>query len=255
MASPQPDQFTRIANELMDAIPTFKFNGTQLRILLVVLRYTYGFQRKSHELSLKFIANNTGVHKQQIKRELDELIKSNVLIQVTAPSFNQTRVIQFNKDYDEWLISRQSAKKLTVSEKADTQSAEMLTPTVSEKADQERNLKEKSKENYREIFDYYLTLGLVRHGKYTKAMDDAIKSAMKNNGYSIDDCKQLLDRHKRTVEATKNSQYPVRPRPLHEFFGQKAYQAKHLICAEYEEGGKYYTNKPATKTYEPTLIT
>ena len=93
----------------------------------------------------------------------------------------------------------------------------------------------------RDVFDYYLSLDLIKHKKYTPAMDMAIKTAMKNNGYTIEDCKKLLDRHKQTVEATKGTQYPVRARPLHEFFGQKAYQAKHLICAEYEEGGKYYS--------------
>ncbi len=92
----------------------------------------------------------------------------------------------------------------------------------------------------RDVFDYYLSLDLIKHKKYTKAMDDAIKTAMKNNGYTIDDCKTLLDRHKKAVEATKGSEYPIRARPLHEFFGQKVYGGKHLICAEYEEGGKYY---------------
>ena len=67
-------------------------------------------------------------------------------------------------------------------------------------------------------------------------MDNAIKTAMENYGYTIQYCKILLDRHKRVVEKTKNSEYPVRPRPLHEFFGQKVYGGKHLICADYEEG-------------------
>jgi phage replication O-like protein O len=147
MANPQPDQFTRISNELMEAIPMFKFNGTQLRILLVVLRYTYGFQRKSCELSLSFISNSTGAHKQQIKRELDILIQTKVLIEKSEPTFNRSRVIEFNKNYDEWLISRQSAKTLTVNKEDDTQSAKTLTPTVSELAYQERNNKENIKES------------------------------------------------------------------------------------------------------------
>ena len=147
MANPQPDQFTRISNELMEAIPMFKLNGTQLRILLVVLRYTYGFQRKSHELSLSFISNSTGAHKQQIKRELDILIQTKVLIEKSEPTFNRSRVIEFNKNYDEWLISRQSAKTLTVNKEDDTQSANTLTPTVSELAYQERNIKENIKES------------------------------------------------------------------------------------------------------------
>ena len=106
----------------------------------------------------------------------------------------------------------------------------------------------------RDVFDYYLSLDLIKHKKYTPAMDMAIKTAMKNNGYTIEDCKKLLDRHKQTVEATKGTQYPVRARPLHEFFGQKAYQAKHLICAEYEEGGKYYNVTPKREEPQPSYF-
>lgn len=106
----------------------------------------------------------------------------------------------------------------------------------------------------KEVFKHYLSLNLIKHKKYTPAMDLAIKTAMKNNGYTIEDCKTLLDRHKQTVETTKGSQYPVRARPLHEFFGQKAYQAKHLICAEYEEGGKYYNTTPKREEPQPSYF-
>jgi hypothetical protein len=41
----------------------------------VVWRYTYGFNRKQHELSQNFIAEATGLHKKQIQRELNNLIK------------------------------------------------------------------------------------------------------------------------------------------------------------------------------------
>ncbi len=127
-------------------------------------------------------------------------------------------------------------------------------------AEQNHPKEKKRKENKdiysgrRDVFEHYLSLNLIKHKKYTPAMDMAIKTAMKNNGYTIDDCKALLDRHKQTVEATKDSQYPVRVRPLHEFFGQKAYQAKHLICAEYEEGGKYYNVTPKREEPQPSYF-
>lgn len=114
------------------------------------------------------------------------------------------------------------------------------TEPQEEKEEEKEEVEEEIYGGRRDVFDYYLSLDLIKHKKYTKAMDLAIKTAMANNGYTVDDCKTLLDRHKKAVEATKGSEYSIRARPLHEFFGQKAYQAKHLICADYEEGGKYY---------------
>jgi len=187
VASPQVENgYTRIANELMEVIPLYKFNGTQFRILFVVLRYTYGFQRKSHELSLTFIADSTGIHKQQIKRELDILIKNKVLVEEEPPSFNKPRTIQFNKNYNEWLISRQSTKTLTVNKKAyPTVSelayptvSELAYPTVSELAYQERNIKENIKESSSSSID---NLPPLMNDENLKR----IAKAYKDNGFGI----------------------------------------------------------------------
>ncbi len=140
MASPQTEHgFTRIANELLENIPYFKFNGTQLRLLLTVWRFTYGFSRKSHEMSLIFLANATGLKKTHVKKELDTLIEANVITIVREASFNSTREISFNKDYDEWRIEISNAGSIqycncsTVSQKGDTQYCSSSTPKNNEK--------------------------------------------------------------------------------------------------------------------------
>lgn len=105
------------------------------------------------------------------------------------------------------------------------------------------------KNNYKEVYEYYLTLDLIKHREYTNDIMKAIKKAMDDNNYSIEYCKTLLDRHKKVVEITKNSKYPVKVRPITQFFGQKVKDATHLICSEYEEGGKYYEQHLKGKDY------
>ena len=106
-----------------------------------------------------------------------------------------------------------------------------------------------------------MTLDLKKHRAYTDDIKKSIESAMKNNKYTIEYCKTLLDRHKRVIELTKKSEKPIQVRGLTEFFGQKAYQAKHLICSEYEEGGKHYeryikgdNSKPEKPKFDPKNI-
>jgi len=106
VANPQPDQFTRISNEILEVIPTFKFNGTQLRIILVILRYTYGFGRKEHELSVSFLSEATGIDKRWLRREVNNLIEKQVIKVVREATFSQPRILGFNKDYDQWQIPR-----------------------------------------------------------------------------------------------------------------------------------------------------
>lgn len=117
--------YTRIANEILEALATTSLNGTQRRILDVVFRYTYGFSRKKHELSITFIAKATEINKMQIQRELASLIQRNIVLVVTEASFSKSRIIAFNKKYSEWLNSdtsqqnsEQLADSLTPSEKA-----------------------------------------------------------------------------------------------------------------------------------------
>lgn len=143
MASPQVEHgYTRIANELLEAVARLEINATQFRILTVVWRYTYGFSRKDHSLSANFIAKATGIHKNRVAPDLARLIERNVLTEVAPPTFSSPRVIAFNKDHDCWL----SADPLTVSKTAHSTVSESAHSTVSESAYQERN-KLKKKES------------------------------------------------------------------------------------------------------------
>lgn len=241
MANPQLENgYTRIANEILDAMARIKLSPTQYRILFVVWRYTYGFQRKIHELSLTFISEATGCDLRLIQRELKKLIELKVLI--ARQDKGKPREIGFNKRIREWKIDNNclAIGEIDNGETDNTTIGEIDNGTIGEIDNQERK-KEKSKEiDYKSIFDFYISLNLIKHRAYTKDMAKAITKAMKDNKYDIDYCKTLLERHKEVVEKTKETQYPVKVRGFAEFFGQKVWGATHLICSEYEEGGKYY---------------
>ena len=157
MTNVQPENgFTRVANELLEVVAYQKFNGTQSRIILTLWRYTYGFSRKEHDLSLTFISKATGIHKQQVKKEMDKLIEKKVILVTEESTYNTSRKIKFNKDYSQWK-DLQLPKELTVSENTDPTVSESTDPTVSENAYttvsefayQERNNKESIKEKER----------------------------------------------------------------------------------------------------------
>lgn len=103
MANPQLHKgFTRIANEILGSIARSNLNGTQVKILLILWRYTYGFGRKDHELTLSFLAESLNTTKSHIDRELTALIERNI-IKVVGVGERRGRVLAYNKYYDEWL--------------------------------------------------------------------------------------------------------------------------------------------------------
>lgn len=146
MARPQlEDGYTRIANEILDALAKTNLNGTQRRILDVIFRQTYGYQRKEHEISLTFLSKATGIHKMQIQRELTSLIDRKIIIVLKEASFNKSRVMTFNKYYNQWLDGEQLTKKLTGNENDNHTVSEKANRTVSGKANQKEKRKYKRK--------------------------------------------------------------------------------------------------------------
>jgi len=103
MTGPQlEDGYTRIANEILEQVARHRFNGTQLRILLIIWRYTYGYKRKEAEFSLSFLASTIGAARSQVDRELTALIERNVL-EVVGGGSGRPRLLRFNKNSSAWI--------------------------------------------------------------------------------------------------------------------------------------------------------
>lgn len=201
--SPQlEDGYTRIANELLEAVYRSKFSASQLSILLMVWRYTYGFQRKDHELAVSYISLHTGIHQQQVKKELSYLIDANVLKVTREATKTDSRKIAFNKNYTQWVIHERGGKnpmeqidlfggsEITTSEggsKIDTsRGSKTATSGGSEITTQERkSLKKISKEIVYSRFDQFWAFYPKKVGK-----KDALRHferLHKDKDFSFDD--------------------------------------------------------------------
>src|SRR4051812_7039199 len=106
--------YTKMANEIFEQMARIKLSPTQYRLLFVVWRYTYGFKRKEHRLSLRFLSRATGCDQRQIQRELKSLEEERkVIIQDIKPG--SYRKISFNKNHDEW-IGKAAIDQTTIGE-------------------------------------------------------------------------------------------------------------------------------------------
>lgn len=109
MAGPElSDGFTRVAHEVIEEVARHKFNGTQLRILLIVWRQTYGWRRKSAELSATFLATALQSDLRGVKKELNHLLDIKVLLVHRPAKGKYGRYIGFNKYTDQWLVGDNS---------------------------------------------------------------------------------------------------------------------------------------------------
>ena len=97
------DGYTKIANELFEAIYGARFTITQLQIVLCIVRYTYGFNRKTWKLSSGFIATAIGRKPRNVQKDKNSLIEANILIYEKSSS-TSCRKLGINKKYNTWKI-------------------------------------------------------------------------------------------------------------------------------------------------------
>lgn len=112
MASPQLENgYTRIANELLEALVLSDFPGAEMSICLLVLRKTYGFKKKEDAISLSQFVESLSYSRQGIIFALQSLKNKNVLL--VKQGFRGTNIWRFNKDYMKWIVKSTILDKYT----------------------------------------------------------------------------------------------------------------------------------------------
>ena len=107
MASPQTENgHTAIANELMEAICRVDIPGQALRVFLHILRDTYGWKRKRHQMSYTYISQGTGISVRQAIRSIKWLEAHGMVIVYTrgGRGTKHGNIIGPQKNYQKWGI-------------------------------------------------------------------------------------------------------------------------------------------------------
>ena len=96
--SPQLENgYTRIANEILEALTLIKLTSQETKAILLIIRNTYGFQRKVWNVDKWTVFEKTGIHKCNVKATLTKLANR----QIIKLKWNK-KLISFQKDYSLW---------------------------------------------------------------------------------------------------------------------------------------------------------
>lgn len=135
--------YTKIANEIFEELAKIKLSPTQYRLIFIIWRFTYGFNRIEHTLSLNFFSHATGCDRRQIQRELQRLEERKIISQkIKSGSY---RKIIFNKNHDEW-VGKTVVGETTIGRKDKGSNGETVNGSIGDTDNQERN-----KKKYKEI--------------------------------------------------------------------------------------------------------
>jgi phage replication O-like protein O len=171
MASPQIEEgYTKIANEILEALAKTNLNAYQWRILMVIFRKTYGWKKRQDKIAQSQFIEMTNISKSNLHRTIRELKAMNI-IGVSSDTKNG-RTVWFNKDYHSWKkvsdqtqVSRQTPKGVSL----DTKKVSDQRPT------KEKKETTKEKEPIKIEYPTWLDLNLWEQ---FKAMRKEIKKPM-----------------------------------------------------------------------------
>ena len=116
-ATPQvEDGYTRIANELFEVILFSKFTQRQLLVIFSIIRKTYGYGKKTDDMSAAQIGQICGMERNHVTEVIGQLVQINVLTR--APGAYGL-ILGVNKNHHEWLEKDASPKSGLVPNRED----------------------------------------------------------------------------------------------------------------------------------------
>jgi phage replication O-like protein O len=127
MASPQKENGSvMVANELLGALIKAKLNGVEWRVIMTVIRKTYGFNKKFDRISFTQFQEHTDSCRSVINKAIKSLVAKRILVANKLPLGNEYGL---NKDYDSWVV----AKKILVA-KIDQTSSQLASRVVANRS-------------------------------------------------------------------------------------------------------------------------
>ncbi|MGY9986492.1 replication protein [Citrobacter freundii] len=205
------DGYTRIANELLEAVMAADLTARQLKVVLAVIRKTYGFGKKFDRITNTQISVMTGIHHTHVCKAKNEMIAMNIIV-------TNGLAIGVNKVISDWNFSiSQHGKTLaetaneTLAESANTYKPTQLntkeTIQKKERKDPPKSPKgetgwqeEKPVSQKKPAIDYQAVLSA-----YNSTLGDRLPQAEALNDKRRRGIKRLLSELKEpTVEAVEN---------------------------------------------------
>jgi len=98
MANPQKENGrTEIANEILEKFCRFRIPGEVMQVVMVIIRKTYGWHKKTDQISYSQFSQMTGLSKSNVARALSKASTHCLIYK------DRTGKYGFQKDFDGWI--------------------------------------------------------------------------------------------------------------------------------------------------------
>jgi len=150
-------QFTPVPNDALERLAAAGLTGREFRIILVVMRKTWGWSKERDKIPLSQFARYTGIDRRKCHALLVSLATQKILKRTVAVKGDRKAIMySFNGIFSEWklspsrgIVEKKGEEKRTVPLQGDSLSpstATKLSPSTAHSIDKDRNLSTESGE-------------------------------------------------------------------------------------------------------------
>ena len=180
------DGFTKIANELLEAIMKVNLSSYEFRVVMAIIRKTYGYSKKQDYISLSQLEEITGIKACHICRTLKKLKAKNMIIA-------NGHLTGIQKDYDLWTITQTGNTHLGNKSEKVTQTGNThlgnkitylgneITQTGNKKLPKQVNTKE-NKETYTKENNIYIPDKKIKYSDFVSMTENEYQKLIKKYG-------------------------------------------------------------------------
>lgn len=150
MANPQTEHgYTKVANEILEKLIAVGMNGTEMAVVLFIIRKTYGYKKKEDAISISQFERVIPVSRKSIITALKRLqvVKIITLVKKSIPGKNQGNIYKFNKNHDEWKLVKKFTRVKFSSGGSEVFCQKVVKKTTHTKENYKRNITKENKAN------------------------------------------------------------------------------------------------------------
>lgn len=104
MALQLTNGYTRIVNEVLDQLVKRDLLGSELSLILFVIRKTWGYNKKEDIISLTQFEQGLNLSRPTVTKTIKNLVSRKILVKTTLLD-KQKIAYKFNKYWKEWLVN------------------------------------------------------------------------------------------------------------------------------------------------------
>jgi len=93
--------YTKVTNSTLRAVYRAPFNGTEIRVILAVIRMTLGWNKETKIISYGYLAKEANLDKRNVRRTVNFLVQAGVIVKSKA---GRNNMLGINQNYIYWKL-------------------------------------------------------------------------------------------------------------------------------------------------------